>query len=218
MWADKDGDRLEKKAKVGLPTSFQKEATGRVVASHLNIGTCRRFARNRLAHLISSGSAPASSDVDGEVTRDVKPVVVRADLNVGSGAEVGEGPAPPTPPAVIRRPDLNVGGPDNASERPKNFRPDLNVSLGGVSAEEDSGSRKKNKKEKEKKEKSKKEKNGKGSGSKGKIVGRSRGGSEADDRERWPTDAAILAKIASSLPIPSPPATTASDQVSSETC
>jgi hypothetical protein len=38
QWADKDGDRLEKKGNWTAPA----ESTTRVVASHLNIGTTSR--------------------------------------------------------------------------------------------------------------------------------------------------------------------------------
>jgi hypothetical protein len=129
-------------------------------------------------------------------------VVKRADhLNVGSstGGEDGSAPGSPLPTSTA------------TGDIPKVVvrRPDLNVSLGGGESGEDEGSfgRKTSggskKKEKEKKDKGKKEKEKKGSGIKGKKNSandvRSRAGSESD---KWPTDPSIMAKIASSLPVP----------------
>lgn len=123
---------------------------------------------------------------------------MRADLNVAASEE-DTLTAKTTSP--VRRPDLNVGRSDSeGGDRPKNFRPDLSVTLSscGDSSEEDGSGRKKHRKDK--KEKTRKDK--KGSGIRGLVGGRSRIGSEAEEKERWPTDPALLAKIASRLPTP----------------
>lgn len=179
QWADKDGDRLEKKGNWTAPA----ESTTRVVAPHLNIGT-----------------APAPEEPAAAQPRVVK----RADhLNVGGGGD---------DVSASGSPSMTSAAPSSDTPKVVVRRPDLNVTIGDSSEDEGSshGSGRK-KKEKEKKDKGKKEKKGSGiktttvlgkksSGNGGAV--RSRAGSETDDRDKWPTDPSILAKIASSLPVP----------------
>jgi hypothetical protein len=131
-------------------------------------------------------------------------VVKRADhLNVGGGGDAVSAPGSPS---------MTSAAPSSDTPKVVVRRPDLNVTIGGDSSEDEGSSHGsgRKKKEKEKKDKGKKEKKGSGiktttvlgKKSSGNGTVRSRAGSETDDRDKWPTDPSILAKIASSLPVP----------------
>jgi len=176
VWSDKEGDRIEKKAK--LPV----ETTERVVPSHLNVG---RPSDAGSEQRVSLGETdPAATDLH----------------NVSAPA--------------VKRPDLNVSLPsstDGGTAAPKkNVRADLNVTItrdGGSGGRGDAKKEKKTEK-KEKKEKKKEKKEKKGSKIVPSFISRTRHSNsgatpqENSEREIWPTNPAILAKIASSLTLP----------------
>jgi len=194
VWSDKEGDRIEKKAK--LPV----ETTERVVPSHLNVGA------NGHVSLSSLQRRPLTTNNKGRPS------------DAGSEQRVSLGETDPaatdlhnvSAPAV-KRPDLNVSLPsstDGGTAAPKkNVRADLNVTITRDGGSGGRGDAKKEKKT-EKKEKKKEKKEKKGSKIVPSFISRTRHSNsgatpqENSEREIWPTNPAILAKIASSLTLP----------------